>query len=74
MRSRVEMSPLGGGAARGSAGPHRPVNGRKLGETDPADAVEAAVREIVAAGETTTYDPGGSAGTREFGEAVAARV
>ena len=47
---------------------------RHLGETDAADAVESAVRAVIAAGETVTYDLGGSAGTREFGEAVAARV
>ena len=47
---------------------------RHLGETDAADAVESAVRAVIAAGETVTYDLGGTAGTREFGEAVAARV
>ncbi len=47
---------------------------RHLGELAAADAVETAVREIIAAGETTTYDLGGSAGTREFGEAVAGLV
>ena len=47
---------------------------RHLGETDAADAVETAVREVIAEGTTVTYDLGGSAGTREFGEAVAARV
>ena len=47
---------------------------RHLDETDAADAVERAVREVIAAGETVTYDLGGTAGTREFGEAVAARV
>ena len=47
---------------------------RHLGETDAADAVESAVRAVISAGETVTYDLGGSAGTREFGEAVAARV
>ncbi len=47
---------------------------RHLGETATGDAVESAVREVVAAGETVTYDLGGSAGTREFGEAVASRV
>ena len=47
---------------------------RHLGETDAADAVETAVREVVAAGETVTYDLGGTAGTREFGAAVAERV
>ena len=47
---------------------------RHLGELAAADAVESAVRAVIAAGETVTYDLGGSAGTREFGEAVAARV
>jgi isocitrate dehydrogenase (NAD+) len=47
---------------------------RHLGELAAADAVESAVREVIAAGETVTYDLGGTAGTREFGEAVAARV
>jgi isocitrate dehydrogenase (NAD+) len=47
---------------------------RHLGETAAADAVETAVREVIGAGETVTYDLGGSAGTREFGEAVADRV
>jgi isocitrate dehydrogenase (NAD+) len=47
---------------------------RHLGETAAGDAVESAVREVVAVGETVTYDLGGSAGTREFGEAVASRV
>jgi isocitrate dehydrogenase (NAD+) len=47
---------------------------RHLGETDAADAVETAVRDVIAAGETVTYDLGGTAGTREFGEAVASRI
>jgi isocitrate dehydrogenase (NAD+) len=47
---------------------------RHLGETAAADAVENAVRSVIAEGQTVTYDLGGSAGTREFGEAVAARV
>ncbi len=47
---------------------------RHLGETEAGEAVERAVREVIAAGDTVTYDLGGSAGTREFGEAVAARV
>ena len=47
---------------------------RHLGETDAADAVESATREVIAAGTTVTYDLGGSSGTREFAEAVAARV
>ena len=47
---------------------------RHLGEIDAADAVERATRDVIAAGETVTYDLGGSAGTSEFGEAVAAQV
>jgi isocitrate dehydrogenase (NAD+) len=47
---------------------------RHLGETDAAGAVESAVREVIAEGRTVTYDLGGSAGTREFGEAIADRV
>jgi isocitrate dehydrogenase (NAD+) len=47
---------------------------RHLGETDAADRVETAVRDVIAEGQTVTYDLGGSAGTREFGEAVASRV
>jgi len=47
---------------------------RHLGETDAADAVERATRDVIAEGQTVTYDLGGTAGTREFGEAVAARV
>jgi isocitrate dehydrogenase (NAD+) len=47
---------------------------RHLGETEAAVAVEEAVRGVIAEGTTVTYDLGGSAGTREFGEAVAARV
>lgn len=47
---------------------------RHLGDTDAADAVESAVRAVIAEGTTVTYDLGGTAGTREFGAAVAARV
>jgi isocitrate dehydrogenase (NAD+) len=47
---------------------------RHLGETDAADTVEAAVRAVIAEGRTVTYDLGGTAGTREFGEAVAAQI
>ncbi len=47
---------------------------RHIGETAAADAVEEAVRGVIAAGQTVTYDLGGTAGTREFGEAVAARI
>jgi isocitrate dehydrogenase (NAD+) len=47
---------------------------RHLGETDAADAVETATRQVIAEGTTVTYDLGGTAGTTEFAEAVAARV
>jgi isocitrate dehydrogenase (NAD+) len=47
---------------------------RHLGETDAAVRVEEAVRAVIAEGTTVTYDLGGTAGTREFGEAVAMRV
>jgi len=47
---------------------------RHLGETDAAVAIEDATRGVIADGETVTYDLGGTAGTREFGEAVAGRV
>jgi isocitrate dehydrogenase (NAD+) len=47
---------------------------RHLGETDAANALESATREVIAEGTTVTYDLGGTAGTREFAEAVAARV
>jgi isocitrate dehydrogenase (NAD+) len=47
---------------------------RHLGETQAAHRVESAVRGVIAEGQTVTYDLGGSAGTREFGEAVVARV
>jgi isocitrate dehydrogenase (NAD+) len=47
---------------------------RHLGETAAGDALETAVRDVIAEGRTVTYDLGGSAGTREFGDAVAARM
>jgi isocitrate dehydrogenase (NAD+) len=47
---------------------------RHLGELAAADAVESSVREVIAEGTTVTYDLGGSAGTGEFGKAVASRV
>jgi isocitrate dehydrogenase (NAD+) len=47
---------------------------RHLGETDAADAVERATRDVIAEGTTVTYDLGGTSGTREFGETVATRI
>jgi isocitrate dehydrogenase (NAD+) len=47
---------------------------RHLGETDAANTVESAARDVIAEGETVTHDLGGTSGTREFAAAVAARV
>jgi len=47
---------------------------RHLGEPATADRVEAAVQGVIAEGRTVTYDLGGRAGTREFGDAVAERL
>jgi isocitrate dehydrogenase (NAD+) len=47
---------------------------RHLDETAAAEMVEGAVRDTIADGTIVTYDLGGSAGTREFGEEVARRV
>ncbi len=47
---------------------------RHIGETDVADAVERAVREVIAEGQTVTSDLGGRAGTHAFAEAVSARI
>src|SRR3982751_5376970 len=47
---------------------------RHLGEQPAAERVEAAVRDVIAAGETVTYDLGGSAGTSEFADAIVARL
>jgi isocitrate dehydrogenase (NAD+) len=47
---------------------------RHLGETDAAERVERAVRDVIGAGRTVPRDLGGEAGTRAFGEAVAQRV
>jgi tartrate dehydrogenase/decarboxylase/D-malate dehydrogenase len=44
---------------------------RHLGETQAAEAVEAAVRRVVAAGKHLTVDLGGHASTAEVGAAVA---
>jgi isocitrate dehydrogenase (NAD+) len=47
---------------------------RHLGEQDAAVRVETAVREVIAEGKATTYDLGGPAGTREFADAIIARL
>jgi isocitrate dehydrogenase (NAD+) len=45
-----------------------------LGEPDAASRVRSAVREVLAEGKTLTHDLGGTAGTTEIAEAIAARV
>ncbi len=45
-----------------------------LGERRAAAALFQAVKDVIAAGQTVTYDLGGSSGTRAMGEAIAARV
>jgi isocitrate dehydrogenase (NAD+) len=47
---------------------------RHLGEQEAAVRVETALREVIAEGTATTYDLGGPAGTREFGDAIIARL
>ena len=47
---------------------------RHLGEQDAAVRVETALREVIAEGTATTYDLGGPAGTREFADAIIARL
>jgi isocitrate dehydrogenase (NAD+) len=45
-----------------------------LGEQDAAERVYAAVSAVIGEGRDVTYDLGGSAGTREMAQAIAARV
>jgi isocitrate dehydrogenase (NAD+) len=47
---------------------------RHLGEQAAAERVEGAIRDVIASGETVTYDLGGSAGTSDFADAVIARL
>ena len=47
---------------------------RHLGETDAAERVEQALRDVIGEGRSVPRDLGGSTGTRAFGEAVAQRV
>jgi isocitrate dehydrogenase (NAD+) len=47
---------------------------RHLGHPEVATRLETAVREIIAEGTATTYDLGGSTGTRGFADAVAERL
>jgi isocitrate dehydrogenase (NAD+) len=47
---------------------------RHLGHPDVADRVERALRDVIAAGETVTYDLGGTAGTSAYADAIIARL
>jgi isocitrate dehydrogenase (NAD+) len=47
---------------------------RHIGETEAAASVEAAVRDVIGDGRVVTADLGGTAGTRAYGQAVAARI
>jgi len=47
---------------------------RHLGETEAADRVEAAVREVIAAGRAVTPDLGGTVGTQAMADAIAGAV
>ena len=47
---------------------------RHLGEQEAAVRVETALREVIAEGKATTYDLGGPAGTKEFADAIIARL
>jgi isocitrate dehydrogenase (NAD+) len=47
---------------------------RHLGYPEAADRVETALRNVVAEGRATTADLGGSAGTREFADAIIDRL
>jgi isocitrate dehydrogenase (NAD+) len=47
---------------------------RHLGHPEAADRVENALRGVVAEGRATTVDMGGSAGTREFADAIVERL
>jgi isocitrate dehydrogenase (NAD+) len=47
---------------------------RHLGRPDAAERVETALRDVIAEGRATTYDLGGSTGTREFADAIIDRL
>ena len=47
---------------------------RHLGHPEAAERVEFAVRDVIAEGRDSTQDLGGSAGTREFADAVVRRL
>jgi len=43
---------------------------RHIGETEAAEAVDAAMAEVYASGKYRTFDLGGNTGTKEFTAAV----
>ena len=47
---------------------------RHLGYPEEADRLEAAVRDVIATGTSTTYDLGGTAGTAAFADAIIERL
>ena len=47
---------------------------RHLGAVEAADAVERAITEVLACSEVRTPDIGGTATTREMGEAIVAQL
>jgi isocitrate dehydrogenase (NAD+) len=47
---------------------------RHLGYPAVADRVETAIRDVIAEGRATTYDLGGTTGTRQFADAVIAEL
>jgi len=47
---------------------------KHIGEREAAERVDAAVAAVIEEGKHTTYDLGGTVGTREMGEAIAARL
>src|SRR5213593_2442493 len=47
---------------------------RHLGHPDEAGRVERGLRDVIAAGETVTYDLGGTAGTSAFADAIIDRL
>jgi isocitrate dehydrogenase (NAD+) len=47
---------------------------RHLGHPEAAERVEAALRDVIAAGTHTTYDLGGPAGTSQFADAIIDRL
>jgi isocitrate dehydrogenase (NAD+) len=47
---------------------------RHLGQPAAADRLERALRDVIAAGETVTYDLGGTTGTAAFADAIIRRL